>query len=161
MNRKVTYLLIALVLPGLLFIFLKFFGKNQFDIPVFFEKGNANAPTECVTVAGKQYLLPDSVLTTVKWGKDVALVINGTTREEQSELKRLIKEPKLGSLQIISLDNIEANRLQRWKDCVFFLKAPWKAILIDSQKRIRGYYALDSREEIDRLEVELEILLKK
>jgi len=33
--------------------------------------------------------------------------------------------------------------------------------LIDDQKRIRGYYKIGFRDEMDRLEVELKILLKK
>jgi len=33
--------------------------------------------------------------------------------------------------------------------------------LLDDQRRIRGYYDPQSREEVDRLIVELKILLKK
>jgi hypothetical protein len=39
--------------------------------------------------------------------------------------------------------------------------APRNVVLVDNKKRIRGYYAIGSREETDRLIVEMEILLKK
>jgi hypothetical protein len=45
--------------------------------------------------------------------------------------------------------------------CFLFLKKPWTTILIDREKRIRGYYAPSTREESDRLIVEMKILLKK
>ncbi len=49
----------------------------------------------------------------------------------------------------------------RWSSCVFMVHAPRNVVLVDSEKKIRGYYVIDSREETDRLIVEMEILLKK
>jgi hypothetical protein len=49
----------------------------------------------------------------------------------------------------------------RWKKCVFLVNEPWQAVLLDQDKRIRGYYDLRNRDEEDRLRVELKILLKK
>ena len=40
-------------------------------------------------------------------------------------------------------------------------KAPANVVLVDSEKRIRGYYSIGSREEVDRLILELQILLSK
>jgi len=62
-------------------------------------------------------------------------------------------------LQVISLEGLGTHRLNRIKTCALFLKEPWKAVLVDKQKRIRGYYAFTSLEETDRLHVEVEILL--
>jgi hypothetical protein len=39
--------------------------------------------------------------------------------------------------------------------------APRNVVLVDSKKKIRGYYTIGSREEADRLILEMEILLKK
>jgi hypothetical protein len=44
---------------------------------------------------------------------------------------------------------------------VFLLEGPRQAVLIDSQRRIRGFYDLRNRDEVDRLRVELKILLEK
>ncbi len=161
MNRKIFYLLTALALPVLIFIFLKLFGKNQFDIPVYYKDSLPKLSTECNETIRPPYFLPDSLLMAIQWDEDVMLLLSGATDEEQIELNRLVKEAKLDGLQVISLDNIEASRLQRWKSCVLFLKEPWKAVLVDNKKQIRGYYALNTLEEIDRLGVELEILLKR
>jgi hypothetical protein len=46
-------------------------------------------------------------------------------------------------------------------DCVLLLNKPWTAVLVDAEKQIRGYYAPSSREEMDRLKMELSILLKR
>ncbi len=161
MNKKVIYLFLALALPGLFFLFLKFYGHNQFDIPVYFEKGVPKELSACGLNSNTQYFLPDSVLKAIGWNNEIALITVGTSENDHKELTRLLKELKLAGLRIFSLDSIQVGRLKQWKSCVFFLKEPWKLVLIDSQKRIRGYYVLDSREELERLEVELEILLRK
>lgn len=48
----------------------------------------------------------------------------------------------------------------RWQTCAFLVKPPWQTVLFDSLGRIRGYYDLRSREEVDRLRVELKILVE-
>ena len=45
--------------------------------------------------------------------------------------------------------------------CDLLLQKPWTTVLLDDQRRIRGYYDPNAREEVDRLIVELKILLKK
>ncbi len=156
--KKVIYLLLALVFPGLIFVFLRNFGKNQFDIPIYYEQGITNK-SECGNIDQGQYFLPDSLLKTLEWKKGVALLTVGTNHNETKDLAQLTTSVE--GARVISLDNIEASQLLKIKNCVLFLKAPWKALLMDEQKRIRGYYALNSREEMDRLEVEFKILLKK
>ena len=159
MTKKIFYLLLALALPGLIFIFLKLFGKNHFDIPVYYKEGVSDLPTECRGAYHGQYVVPDSILKTIGWKNGDALLVVGATEREQIELAKIQNKTKENSLQIISLDNLEPTRLKILQDCVLFLKDPFDVVLIDKQKRIRGYFALNSREEIDRLEVETEILL--
>jgi hypothetical protein len=67
---------------------------------------------------------------------------------------------KLGKLEYLQ-QGYRNCREDNLKDCVFFLKEPYNSVLIDDQKRIRGYYKLGDRAEMDRLEVELKILLKE
>lgn len=47
------------------------------------------------------------------------------------------------------------------KKCVFFMKADSDVVVLDKERRIRGYYVGSSREDVDRLIVELKIMLKK
>ncbi len=56
---------------------------------------------------------------------------------------------------------IESGTLAERKKCFLFLEEPNDLILVDSAKRIRGYYQLSSREEVDRLLMELSIMLKR
>ena len=45
--------------------------------------------------------------------------------------------------------------------CDLLLQPPWKVVLIDDDRKIRGYYDPEDRDEMDRLVVELKILLKQ
>lgn len=45
--------------------------------------------------------------------------------------------------------------------CDLFLQTPWTTVLLDDQRRIRGYYDPKTRDEVDRMIVELKILLNK
>src|SRR6267378_935948 len=158
MNKKITYLLVALALPGLIFIFLKIFGKNHFDIPVYYKDGISDSLKECSGAHHGQYTLPDSVLTIFSNKNAEASLFVEASEISNKELEKL-KQSFENQLQIISLEGIEPARLNRIKKCILFLKEPWKAVLVDKQKRIRGYYAFNSLEETDRLNVEVEILL--
>ena len=74
-------------------------------------------------------------------------------------LKRL-KEEFNGEVQLI-FPTGETNFIDQVYACDLLLQKPWTAVVIDDQRRIRGYYDPKTREEVDRLFVELNILLKK
>jgi protein SCO1/2 len=158
MNKKIAYLLVALALPGLIFIFLKIFGKNHFDIPVYYKAGISDSLKECSGAHHGQYTVPDSALIIFGYKKDVVSLFVDASEIDNKELEQL-KQSFKNQLQIISLVGIEPTRLNRIKKCNLFLKEPWKAVLVDKQKQIRGYYAFSSLEETDRLNVEVDILL--
>jgi len=158
MNKKITYLIIALALPGLIFIFLKIFGKNHFDIPVYYKNGITDSLKECSGARRGQYYLPDSVLATLKCRSDITTLFVSDLEISNKEVEKL-KQSFSSQLQIISLEGLDPERMNRIKKCTLFLKEPWSAVLVDKQKRIRGYYAFKSLEETDRLNVEVDILL--
>src|SRR5437899_2470523 len=107
MTKKIVYLLLALALPGLIFIFLKLFGKNHFDIPVYYMEGVSDLPVECMGSHKGQYILADSILRTIGWKNGDALLVVGATESERIELIKIQNKTKENSLQIISLDNLE------------------------------------------------------
>lgn len=158
MNKKNIFLFIALLLPTLIFLFLKFFGKNEFDIPVYYTKGVSSDTlnSECQIKISGQYFVNDSFLQ-MTWEEGYASIISFASEKETKEVNEIIADEKLEKIQVIALSSNE----ERIKNCVLFLNAPWNAVLVDNQKRIRGYYKLGDRNEMDRLEVELKILLKK
>src|SRR3954471_24696330 len=69
---KRIILFVALPLPILIFFFLKFFGKNEFDVKVYWAEG--------VNVAGckpqpAHYVVPDSALNAWGWKEAKATLI--------------------------------------------------------------------------------------
>lgn len=52
-------LVCILLVPILIFLFLKGFGTNSFELPVFFEKGVDNPFQECPLMDSTQHFIPD------------------------------------------------------------------------------------------------------
>ncbi len=162
MPKKFIYLLLALILPIGVFVFLRMFGKNEFTIPVYYEQGVSDLQPSCTFTYPVPYTIPDSIMQRIGWASDklVVLLVADTSSVVDLGLKHLQEEFEVNDFQIIYPSG-ENDSWDHWYACFFFLKRPWSAVLIDSEKRIRGYYAPNSREEVDRLIVEMKILLKK
>jgi hypothetical protein len=163
MSKKLIYLVLALLLPIAVFVFLRTFGKNEFSIPVYYEQGVVDvAQPGCDYTYLIPYSIPDSVLQRSGWsGKSpVALFVADSSEVVKVNLKRLQEEFDETEFQILKPSE-ESSIQDHWYACFFFLKKPWSVVLIDSEKKIRGYYAPTSREEMDRLIVEMKILLKQ
>jgi hypothetical protein len=161
MNKKILYLFLALLLPVLIFLFLKYFGKNEFDIPVYYEHGVEDSLTaKCGAKIDQQYFVSDSAMSSLKWNGVPVLVID-INKEELKALEELLDEKDFADFRVISLSNFSPEKLADFRKCILFMRNPWNTVLIDNQKRIRGYYKIGHRDDMDRLEVELKILLKK
>lgn len=176
MNRKFIYLFLALVLPGLIFIFLKKFGKNEFTIPVYFEHG-IEPDSICSLKVEGVYTIPDSVFARIGLDKKSSariVVVYPFVKDDLSEVSRV-------SLKYIS-DNVETaivtgiqnnpesdlkrvflnyNEFGPLVYCLLRVEEPWSVVLIDENNHIRGFYDGSRRDEMDRLDLELSILLKK
>jgi hypothetical protein len=155
MQRKTIFLSLAFILPIFVFIFLKFFGKNQFEIPVFHSK-KVEMVSGCDYQYVAPYILPDSVLSTIGWKNGPATLII-YSNIVGLEVKRLSEEFEPSMLQVVSITNDD--RASKLKNCVFLLPTTSNAVLVDQKKQIRGYYQLTNRDEVDRLMVEVSILL--
>lgn len=161
MLKKIVYLFLALLLPIGVFLFLRAFGENEFSIPVYYETEMPEYPTSCQFSYSIPYTIPDSILQTTGWkGESVALLIADTSPEVIKNMKHLDEEFKSTDFQKI-YPYQDAAQWDSWCTCFFFLKKPWSVVLIDQARKIRGYYAPNSREEMDRLTVEMKILLKQ
>ena len=168
MNKKSVYLIIALVLPVSIFVFLKLTGKNQFDIPIYYANGIDSLTTICKNDYAKPYHIADSILARLKWQpKECSIFILGNSN--QIELKRLndvFSNESYGFYSIgfePEIDEIVLNAIDfdKWRNCIFVINEKMNVVLMDKEKRIRGYYSIGSREEMDRLIVEMKILLKQ
>jgi hypothetical protein len=148
----------------LIFLFLKKFGRNEFDIPIYYQHNTDSLNRLCNTRYIDPYTLADSVLKQAQWQNNAATIfVFNNDVPVSTEFNRLADIFPEKEYKIITMDEAKTGRhtYQRWHDCVFFMKAPWDIVLVDGSKRIRGYYAGNSREEFDRLILEMKILLNK
>ena len=56
-------LVCILLIPVLIFMFLKGFGKNEYDLPIFFQKGVDNPFKECPVADSTQHYIPEFTFT--------------------------------------------------------------------------------------------------
>ena len=156
-TKKAVFLFLALLFPACIFVFLKFFGKNEFDVPPLYADVYPPAAAECNVSVKLPYHIPDEVHAAL--GDSLTLVHFGTlTNAAEQQIRRVTnehgKEFKLRSLHL-------SDSVSKLKKCVFFLNDQYDLALVDKDGMIRGQYISDDREEVDRLITELSILLKK
>jgi protein SCO1/2 len=160
MKFKWVYLFLGLLFPLLISLFLRYFGKNEFNIPVYFKNGVDSLKSNCAFDYSKPYVVPDSVF--AFFNKDThstMLVTIDSSAEAKKNFSRLDTEVGTTGYNFVSLKSDSLN--QSLISCVLFLNKPWTTVLIDKENRIRGYYAPNTLEETDRLIVEMKILLKQ
>jgi hypothetical protein len=161
MKQKSVLLFLALILPVCIFLFLKFFGKNEFSVPpLFIDEAPENA-TDCrATPVVLPYAVPDSVMSRLQFDDDTLVIVHMgvLAKESSNQLQRVSEE--FGSYPIGVLQLEPNPRHRYWLTCVFFLEGPLDLVLLDRNGVIRGQYASDDRKEMDRLLTELSIILK-
>ncbi len=159
MKRKNVLLSLALLLPVLVFIFLKFFGRNKFDIPVF-HQDRVDVSADCNQTYRVPYLVPEESLQALNCTKgDPAIIVFSSLGGESKT--RLEKEIESKGLNLILINGLfDEQELRKWS-CIFVLPTGSNAVLVDSERKIRGYYQLEKRDETDRLLVELKILFNE
>ncbi len=153
--KKILYLFLALLLPGLIFVFLKYAGRNEFNIPVYYDSGVNPAPTDC----GLTYQTPYRVRAR---SSGASVVIFPVAEAESGFVDRLSVEFPSSRLEIVSAGKQwPADSLGWAKKCYYLTNDPYNTVLVDSTGAIRGYYDVRLRDEEDRLRVEVKILLKQ
>jgi len=175
MNKKTLYLFLALALPGLIFVFLKFFGKNEFEVQVYYQDG-LPPDSICNSTSNTPYAIADSVFKRIgaekKSGARI-IAVYPFIKDDLSELNRMAGKYKPDGVETIiisgmpNLPKAELPVTQLNYDsfgwivaCAFRVSEPWSVVLLDEQNRIRGYYDGSRRDEMDRLDLELSIILK-
>lgn len=160
--KKFVYLFLALLVPGLIFVFLKFAGSNRFDIPVYPVEGKS-LYSPCAGEISGPYFIPDSAWRVLPDKDKPAHVVMFPVRNLNADETASAVTEEIGSPVVFSLAQswaLDSVLLNRWKTCVFLLQDPWQSVLVDNQGRIRGQYDLRKREETDRLRVEIKILIE-
>lgn len=169
---KVTFLVITLIIPLAIFVFLRLFGKNHFDIPIYYEHG-VEVKFDGCSNSKDQFHVSDTLVS-----KDrPTLVMFYRQRQDfdqnilANQLERLhelygnaLPQVVLYTSEALDRDGtvvkqLETDQLESVMHCGFATDTLNQYILTDSQRRIRGYYSTDL-EEVDRLVVEIKILLE-
>lgn len=154
-------------------------GKNEFAVEPFYQQGVIDVSSECGPQYQTPYAVQQNVLTDINWSdKDsLTLYIFNAEKEMTGEVSRRMAD-KLATAEfkayVLASDSSEVLKqyalpvlvkdvvtLDQLKECILIMEPGKNAVLLDRQKRIRGYYDLSDREELDRLAVELTIILKK
>ncbi len=175
--KKILFLIAALVIPSLVYIFLRGFGNNKFEIPVYYQNGLAIEGCSLDTstthlVKFENYKLQGAQLFYFpKW-------VN--TNEFYRQCERIMAKPyqvvftaiadttlqsKLGNTLVVvdekQLFNIANCSLVLGQEVAITKPVYNQLVLVDAKKRIRGYYDGADLEDMDRLDVELDILRKE
>ena len=181
MNKvKLLVLILALALPVGIFLFLKFFGKNEFEVkPLFTDVFPSNLPSDCGFQLAIPYVIPDTILSRLAWNSSDSLTLFSFNPEiaKPLYLDRLLLNNKPHLLRVVLIQGstmkpVEEGKgiksavladpvLAYSKNCFLFINEPNDLILVDQKGRIRGYYQLSNREEFDRLIMEISIILKQ
>lgn len=153
---KKIILFVALPLPIIVFIFLKFFGKNEFEVPVYYTEGVDRTIPGCNSYP-VPYVLPDSALSAWGWTGTKATLIVLDERGIENNLARVADLFEAGAYQTLKPPVASYDI----STCLLLAGDTSKVVMIDDQKRIRGYYTPVTGKERDRLAVEIRILLKQ
>lgn len=173
--KKVLILFLALLLPVVVFVFLKSFGKNEFVVTPLFQD-SVSVSINCPTVEIKApYFLPDSILKRFHAEDDsLTLIVLQDVQPHttlETSIERISRESTVkvfySSWEDLNLedtlkgpDPIVTQEYKYLHDCVFLMKEQDNAVLVDDKRRIMGQYNLLDLEDADRLITEVKIISK-
>jgi hypothetical protein len=155
-GKKALFLFLALLLPVGIFIFLRLFGKNEFEVPAFYQDKSPMV-AECNFTYTAPYVVPDSVMARLAAvGKNELYLIH-LSGDLSSRIKQEITDKEVTFVD----GKLFENNVEQFRKCILLVPAQEDLIVVDSLGKIRGYYSSLEREEVDRLLLETKILLKK
>ena len=151
--RKGFILLFALLFPVIVFLFLKFFGQNEYKLSIY--------NSSCSDLIENLLKEPNNniKLLDVRLRDDNLLIDNYINKLDISnEIKviTLSDQPRNLEWMSIKVDNLLIKNLTKCVDNIVFDKS--FILLIDTKNNVRGYFYSTDREEIERLDVEIDIL---
>lgn len=175
---KIAVLIIALVVPSLIYIFLRGFGENKFEIPVYYTDGisiegctNQDTAVQHLVEFESYPLEGIHLFYFPKWVDDDAFFRQCSRIQSKwpNVLFTAIADTtylnNLGNVLLVSGDA----HLLEIANCTLVLgqnhsiDSPLfnQLVLVDSEKRIRGYFTGNELKEMDRLDIELDILSRE
>jgi hypothetical protein len=161
-GKKALFLSLALILPVAIFIFLKIFGRNEFEVPVLYENEKIEVPANCDFEYRFPYRVADSVFSSLTGNQRDSLYVFYFDHSLNSAIRRVSVEFKGASVKPVAASDLPENTdLRVLRECVLLMGRDTSVALVDHRNRIRGYYNGSDRDEVDRLIVEIKIILKE
>ena len=157
----------------MIFVFLKFFGKNEFDVPVMFTSGPQAMPAFCDEESVAPYRVPEHSAISLNEITAVAFLAGqegNKLTDYRFQLKRLVTEFEGSGFNLVLVDTIRSHAdpeirmlgseaYLREMRCRYLLPDGFHAALIDDKRQIRGQYEA-TQKDTERMAVEVKILLK-
>lgn len=139
MKAKGIYLFLLILLPVAIFLFLKAFGRNQFDIPVLYPNGVIDT-LEQVTCIDRSPVQYTAKSTELELGRVKIIQFEETdgpvlkTRLEELEKVQDIfyKNPKMQLITFLNSASIQASSISNYNRRINFLEDFWKFKELDS-----------------------------
>ncbi len=156
--KKVLILIVALLLPVLIFLFLKIFGKNEFEVKPLHQQ-DVVSPAGCDFAYASPYVVADSVMRRIRdHGSAELYLLTFSTDESISDA--VTSEVGDNEIRILAASE-RFNDLEFVRKCVLLAPSATDLVLVDDRGQIRGYYESTDLDEVDRLVVESKIILKQ
>lgn len=162
MKKKVTILFLALLFPVAIFIFLKMFGKNEFQVPALYQEGSISAPRNCSAPYSVPYFVADSLFSVLGMNRNDSLYVFYFDKALDIPLHRISVEFDGEPVKLVNPESLRVNPYNGLlQECVLLMRGDSSVALVDNRNRIRGYYDGEDRDEVDRLILEAKIILKQ
>src|SRR5690606_28323379 len=87
-GTKAILLIIALLLPAAAFVFLKYFGKNQFDVNPLYQESLGDLAEQCPGQYSVPYVVPDTVLARLNFSTQPSLTIVAFAEKDSLDMKK-------------------------------------------------------------------------
>ncbi|HEX6333660.1 MAG TPA: hypothetical protein VFZ78_05510 [Flavisolibacter sp.] len=162
MKKKVIILFLALLFPVAIFIFLKMFGKNEFQVPPLYQEGSMSTPQNCEVTYSVPYVVADSLFSALGMNRNDSLYVFYFDKALDGPLHRISVEFDGEPVKLVNPQSLRVNPYNRYlEECVLLMRGDTSVALVDNKNRIRGYYNGEARDEVDRLILEMKIILKQ
>jgi hypothetical protein len=178
--KKAIILFAAMLLPVCIFMFLKFFGKNEFAVEPLFQQSDSTSVIKC----DKQLVYPYTINTEkidtltqssqallhafafnlqLEIAEDFADRLRSKFSSNELSFQVFTQADTLTqkALKNFTLRTLPVTEVEQTRDCVFLLSNKNNVVLVDNKGNIRGQYQLGNLDEEDRFLVEATIILKK
>ena len=155
--KKGFILLFSLLFPIIVFLFLKFYGQNEYELSVY--------NSSCSEIID-EYIINDFNrknnirIVDIRMADNDILVDNYINKLEiNDQIEVITLSNKLRNLNWLNLV-VDKVLIERLSECIQneYLDKSF-ILLLDKQNRLRGHFYSADRKEIERLDVEIDILL--